>query len=228
MWLTATGIFLGTQPNFLEPIDSNISFDRTVELKQIPVNNFQLFVIDNYKRENGIDTTRLLVSQPQSLEEQRRLDVSSVPTFTIEKNFVRSDNFNYYNFNSQPVTFKSGVASWKTDTKVGSLKLDGNFNTQAEFTKGKAFWDTQTKIGSVNLNISVDNELKPIKSTAAWETDTTLGSLKVKGNFDRHTTFTGGNAAWNAQTKLGAIAIKGNFDEETTFTGGNAAWNAQT
>ncbi|MDJ0593216.1 MAG: hypothetical protein QNJ72_25050 [Pleurocapsa sp. MO_226.B13] len=227
MWLTATGIFLGTQIIFLQPIQTNKNFYQLTHKTSIQQDDLRYFAPDSYLKDKQ-DSVYTLASGENKFVGRLAINTLSRPSLTLDRHDRNSSNFNNYSFQEQPVSFQPGTASWKTNTQVGSLTLDGNFDAQARFTKGRAFWQSSTKLGSVDLAVNVDDKLKPLKSIAAWHTDSVLGSFTVKSNFDRETTFTGGNAAWNAKTIVGEITLKGNFDRETTFTGGNAAWNAKT
>ena len=231
MWLTATGIFLGTQINFLEPIPSNSNFLNQTQNIKIEQDYSKHFSRDRYSTGDLYQSFHVLASRPnQTASPPIAIDTSSFANLTLKHNPNSSNDLHTYSYSyeEQPINFKPGVASWKTKTKLGALTLNGKFDRQAHFTEGKAFWNTDTKLGSVDLAINLNNRLEPLKSFATWKTDSVLGSFAIKGNFNEETTFMGGDAAWNAKTALGEVAVKGNFNEETTFMGGNAAWKANT
>ena len=136
--------------------------------------------------------------------------------------------FGSSDFARTSAAFQAGTISWRGKTKLGLMKLDGNFDSSAHLTKGKGFLSTPTIFGSVNLAIDLNDRVQPIKTVTGWQTSTPVGSLAVEGNFSPEIAFTGGNAAWNAKTKIGTVTIKGNFDRDINFTGANAAWNAKS
>ncbi len=210
MWLT--GIFLGTALNFLEPIQIASNFQQSVPSKQITVNNLKLFTLNQSRQSNTTDIKYFLAARDKTTVEQPFV----INTLTLDPNQTNLNHQNNYSETDQPANFKPGVASWRTNSKLGSLKFNGHFNSQAQFTEGKAFWQTNTDIGSIDLAVNLNQQIKPIKSTAGWHTDTSVGSLAIQGNFDERTAFTGGNTAWKAKTYLGSLAIQGNFDKHTS------------
>ena len=224
MSLTATGIFLGTQINFLQPIQIDTDFERSVFPNKVMTEELQVLASDRYRYSSKYNLGSLYVSSRSKNDIVEQAIPGNLSTSIAIEKFARSNNFDPYTFVPQETTFRSGVASWETNSIIGSLKLNGDFNDRAEFTKGKALWNAK----SIDLNLSFDNKLKPIEGNAILQTNTALGSWEIKGNFDRDITFTGANAAWKTDTKLGAIAIRGNFDRQTTFTSAEIALSTKT
>ena len=227
MWLTATGILLGSQIDFLQPAHLSNDFDRSIDKTQIEQNDLQSSFDDRSRIARRTSNHSLAIQQDPVATQPLAIDFVpiSIEIDKQQRNFYNI--INRYSFAERAI-FKSGEASWKANTKLGFLNLNGDFSREAHLKKGKAFWQTNTKIGSVNLAIHVDDRLKPLKSVASWQTDSTLGSFAIQGNFNRETTFTGINASWKAKTIIGKLSLKGDFDEQTTFKGGNAAWKADT
>ncbi|MEM8718353.1 MAG: hypothetical protein AAGE84_03455 [Cyanobacteria bacterium P01_G01_bin.39] len=128
----------------------------------------------------------------------------------------------------QIITFKPGVASWQTSSKLGVLELDGNFNSLAQLIKGKASWKSQTILGLVDVLVNVDQQISLLNTATAWKVNTALGTVAIKSNFDQDITFMGANATWNTDTPLGSLFIKGNFDHQIKLNGANATWSADT
>ena len=209
MCLTATEIFLA-------PIQIKTDSGQIVSLAYFIEENPEL-VATNFSSSNL--TYRL--GSHHSIFAHRPASVNTLPTITLNTLEQKNNSDLPDLFSERSLPFKSGVASWKTDTTVGSVGFDGNFDDRARLTGGKAIWRTDTDIGSVDLTINLNDKVKPIRTVASWQADTAIGSLTVEGDFSDRITFTGANAAWNAKTSLGAVAVRGNFNEQTDFTGGN-------
>ena len=229
MWLFGTGIFLGTAINFLQPTQINSNFQHPVVGSENLTENAKLFSIARRSEHNFASAKYLLASSKNiTLNQPLVANFSAVTPITVDHNSADLNNPNNNHTDEQTIAFKAGVASWNTDTQIGSLTFDGNFDSQANLTKGKALWQTDTDLGSVNLTINIDSQIKPINSVAAWQTNTPVGSLAVHGNFNQRNAFTGGNATWQTDTPVGFLAIQGNFDEQTSFTEGNISLATRT
>lgn len=217
MWLTATEIFLGTSIIFLAPIQIKTNSGQIVSLAYF-IEKKPKPVATNF---SGCSNCAYKLASQASIFTDRPASVNTLSTITLNTSEQNNNSNSPDPFLERSLPFKSGVASWKTDTTVGSVRFDGNFDPRAHLNRGKAIWRTDTDLGSVDLTINLNDRIKPIKTIASWQADTAMGSLTVEGDFSDRLAFTSANAAWNAKTSLGTVAVRGNFNEQTNFTGGN-------
>ena len=225
MWLTTTGIFLGTQISFLEPIPYNSSFPRLTRDIEIQQDYLKYFSPDGYAKTDLYSGNVLAFDTDRTVEQSWVIDTFSFSSFILQQDRYSFARLSDYSYEERIFKFEPGIVSGKRETQFDFLNLHGDFNKQPHLSQTKAFWNSNTEIGSINLALHMGDRAQLLKSSASWHIDSDLGSFALKGNFDAKTNFVRGNASWKAQTALGEIAIRGNFNEETIFAGGNAAWN---
>ncbi|MEM7758342.1 MAG: hypothetical protein AAF298_09485 [Cyanobacteria bacterium P01_A01_bin.40] len=227
--LSITKVFLTTFILLLKPMPTQAeSKQAEADYQQSPQNTAASLSHQFLVPQEGL-TQYILVPQDNKTILQPRLDNSLSSSLTLEAEKERLQNeLKIKRIVEQIIPFQAGVASWQTSTKLGWLKLDGNFDSFAHLIKGKAYWKTETILGLVDVLVNVDQQINLLNTATAWKANTVLGSLAIKGNFNEQISFTGANASWNADTPLGSVAVKGNFNHQADFSGGYAAWNAQT
>ena len=224
MWLTATALFIGSPLVFREPISLKSNFPQSFDNPNLRTSKSIIFASSQYLGADKISPS----ATDYNLARDKPSLVSSLTLNNKRANVGNIENNAQDYLQPESPNFKPGAASWKSNTAIGSLKFDGQFDSQANLKQGNAFWQTETKLGSVDFAINLDNKIKPIKSTAAWQAKTKLGSLAVRGNFDRQNQYSGSNAAWQAKTQLGSLSVQGNFDRETTFVGSDVKLSTKT
>ena len=205
MWLTATEVFLGTSIVFLEPIQIKTNSGQPVSMRHLMRNNVEFVAAKQFVSNSDRLTYFLFPSKSTIFD--RTLESNPLhQTITLDRDLSYPNDYTYH-LDDDSTLFRAGVASWGSTTQLGSIEVDGKFDSQANFIEGKTIWKNNTAIGSVDLLVNIDSQIKPVKSITSWQTDTALGSLTVKGNFNDRIIFTGGNTAWNAKTSVGSLAI---------------------
>jgi hypothetical protein len=153
MWLAATVIFSGTAPNFWKSLAIENNFQSSVYSEQASSNNVKLTSpVWNFQTIDAGAIQAINSKEPTAINKPLVTNYSSITKISIKHTNSDVENLNTNYDADKPISFKSGVASWKTDSKIGILGFDGNFNSEANFQEGKALWQNKTVIGSLTYS----------------------------------------------------------------------------
>jgi hypothetical protein len=107
--------------------------------------------------------------------------------------------------------------------------VNGNFDSNTNFTGGNVKIGSDALIGSFQADIKIDHESNFNGADASWDTNLLFGSnMGVSGKFDQSNDFAGGSIKLGAESAVGTMGIKANLDSDTQFTSGSAFWKTKT